>query len=254
MSRSKNTDLVNPATRWFRWNGGAGTLSYYDKETKENIEVAIPFQFLVLDKLITISGYSDEDQSGIWSNEIRNTTKDVLILRTKHGIKKQGFYNDVKTVVGAKFCQSLYIAFYDEEKQLQIGNLKLSGCAVSAWIEFIKGRDIYKGAIGISGTEEDKKGATKFFRPVFEQKENVSEKANLQAMELDGILQEYLIAYFTARGQETEQEPLTGDSYIEARNVEINGFEGEKTAAAVAGADSLVGDNDYRVEDDSIPF
>lgn len=228
MSRSNNADLKNPAAQFFKWLGSGGQLSWWDKEAKENVNVPLPFQFMILDKLVTIAGYSDEDKSGIWSNEIRNTRDEILTVRTKNGIKREGLYGDVKSVTGAKFCQSVYIAYYDENKQLTIGNLKLWGCAVSSWIEFAKGKDIYKGAIGITGSTEGKKGATTYFSPVFEQKENVSPDANIKAMELDGVLQEYLNSYFLMRGRKTEAE--TPEDYIDKRNREIEDYEADESA------------------------
>ncbi len=251
MSRSQPTDLKNPSKKFFTWKGSTGEIVYFDKETKENINVPLPFHFLVLDKLITIVGFSDADESGIWGNEIRNTKTQILTVRTKHGTKKTGFYEDVKTVPGAKFAQSLYLAFYDENKVLQIGNIKLSGCAVSAWIEFGKGRDVYQGALSITGKEEGKKGATKFFSPVFAQKDTVSDAAQDAAIALDKELQTYLTAYFAA----VPVVPEATDDYIEQRNKEIETFDEPKAQAAAA--NSFGAAEHYtpeEIDDSSIPF
>lgn len=250
MSRSNNTDVRNPAKRFFQWSGSDGSVKYYDKEEKKNIYVDLPFHFLVLDRLVTITGYSDADASGIWSNEIRNTKQDILTVRTKHGIKKSALYEDVKTVVGAKYAQSLYIAFFDENKQLQLGNFKLSGCAVSAWIEFTKGKDIFKGAMKIAASVEGKKGATKYFSPVFETVESIKPETEEAAIGLDKELQEYLTAYLALRGSTVEktQEEQT-DEYIEERNRELE-FEPEKASAATAS----VNPPEWSGADDDIPF
>ncbi|HXG85512.1 MAG TPA: hypothetical protein VNI84_15930 [Pyrinomonadaceae bacterium] len=254
MSRSKPTELKNPAIRFFKWSGSEGTLNYYDKETKENVPVAVPFTFLVLDKLITIVGFDDEAQSGIWSNEILNTKTQTLTVRSKNGIKKEGLYEAVKTVTGAKFAQSLYIAFFDDEKTLQIGNIKLSGCAVSSWIEFGKGRDVYQGAIQISDKEEGKKGATKFFSPVFNQIDVVKQSTNDAALQLDAQLQTYLTAYFAQPGH--EPVAVDNESYIEQRNRELEEYEPEQAAASANGNPhgSTYGDHVQPMDDDDIPF
>ena len=227
MSRSNNVDVKNPAVKFFQWSGDEGTINFYDKEAKEKVNVPTPFTFLVLDKLITITGYSDDDKSGYWSNEILNTKTDTLTVRTKSGIKAIGYYDEVKTLVGAKFAQSVYIAFYDDNKQLRIGNFKLNGCAVSAWIEFCKGKNIYQNAITIVGRgEEQTKGKTKYYAPVFATKE-VSEATNDKSKELDLELQEYLKAYFAMRGQQNEkaESAVAGSDYIAERNAEISAFE-----------------------------
>jgi hypothetical protein len=223
MSRSENNEIKNPGTRFFQWSGSDGRVKFYDKETKENVFVDLPFTFLVLDKLVTITGYSDEDQSGIWSNEIRNTRFDELTVRTKKGIVKKGLYEEVKTVVGAKFAQSVYIAFKDDSGNLSIGNFKMSGCAVSAWIEFSKGKDIYSGAVKIVSSEEGKKGATKFFSPVFELSK-VSDETNAAAEELDKQLQDYLRVYLN-RKEEAVAVAASNESYIDQRNAEIAAFD-----------------------------
>jgi hypothetical protein len=254
MSRSNNTEVRNPAEKFFQWSGSEGKIKYYDKETKENVFVDTPFTFLVLDKLITITGYSDEDESGFWSNEIRNVKRDVLTVRTKKGIRQEGFYDEVKHLNGAKFAQSVYIAYYDEKKKLTLGNFKFNGCAVSSWIEFCKGRDVYSGAIKIIDSQEDKKGATTYFSPVFEAKPDVSEQTEEAARELDRILQEYLTKYFAMRGETNEPhfEPASdNESYIEQRNKEIAEFDKRPVRTDA----ELLGGNDFSVKDDfDIPF
>lgn len=229
MSRSENNEIRNPASRFFDWSGGVGKAKYYDKEQKINVFVELPFTFLVLDKLVTITGYSDEDQSGIWSNEIRNTRYDELTVRTKKGIVKRGLYEEVKTVTGAKFAQSVYIAFKDDEGHLSIGNFKMSGCAVSAWIEFCKSNDVMSGAVKIAKSEEGKKGATKFFSPVFEAVK-VSDETNAAATELDRELQNYLRVYLNKPKEVATA--AASESYIDQRNAEIAAFDNDAKAAS----------------------
>jgi hypothetical protein len=192
-------DLVNPAVHFIEWKGEKGVLRYWDKlkgEKGENVFVPIPFKFLVLDCLSTIKGYSDADQSGYWSNEIRNIKEDKLIVRSKKGKCSEGCYDKVMMECkGAKYTQSVYIAMRENGK-LILANLQLFGCAVSAWIEFRKkNKNIYKGAIEIAGTVEGKKGNTVFFSPEFKVIETLPE-TDTQAKELDKELQTYLTVYF----------------------------------------------------------
>lgn len=200
MSRSNNTELINPSKRFYEWVGSKGCLKYFDKnkgEKGENVFVELPFTFLVLDKLATIKGYSDADESGFWSNEIRNIKTDPFTIRTKKGEKATGLYKDLAWVLnsGACYSQSVYIAFYDEVKNLQIGNFQIHGSAIGEWITFCKGKDIYKNAITISGANKAKKGATEYFVPVYKLTP-VSGETEAKAIALDKELQEYLSAYF----------------------------------------------------------
>jgi hypothetical protein len=201
MSRSNNVDQPNPAIRFFRWDGKNGGFNYWDKEKEETVKVPLPFRFMALDCLSTIKGYSDPDQSGYWSNEVRDIKKDTLTVRTKKGEFASGHYSEIKGRGGMKFCQSVYVAIRDGNK-LAIANLQLTGAALSSWIEFRKkDKKIYDGMIEVAETAEGKKGAVTYQMPVFKKMVNVGTpeqqaSANRQATALDIELQKYLSGYF----------------------------------------------------------
>lgn len=196
MSLSNQTDNPNPATRFFEWSSQEKTVKWYDKEAKQNVLMQLPFTFIVLDMLSTVKGFSDADGGGIWSNEVRDTRKDILTVRTKRGIKAQGLWKeDIKNAVeGARYCRSVYIAFKNDEGELTIGNFQMQGSANSAWIEFCKNAKIYGVGIQITGSVEQKKGATTYHEPVFTTIE-ANETTIAEAVELDRELQEYLKVY-----------------------------------------------------------
>lgn len=219
MSRSNKTDAVNPASRFFKWKGGDGILTYFDKskgEKGEEVSVKLPFKFLVLDKLVGAAGgttHNGQYQS-YWSNAIRNTRTQQLVVRSKDGVVARGYYDDIKGKDGIKFQQFLYIAFYDDDKQLQIGCIKLTGAALGAWFDYTKvHRDIYDGAIQITGRgDKEKNGATVFYRPVFQHIAQVSEDSEAAAQQLDQHLQEYLTMYFSNAGIEEVEAEYTGQA------------------------------------------
>lgn len=206
MSRSNNTELINPAQRFFEWSGSEGVVRYFDKtlgEKGENVNVDLPFKFLILDRVSQVTGGIDTDNGyvGFWSNAIRNTKTQKLIVRSKRGIEVQGFYDHIKGHPGVKFMTGLYIGFYDESEVMQIGYLKLRGAALTAWIEFTRAhRNIYEGAFGIEDKLKKKKGTNSYFEPVFKYYAKVSEQADKTATQLDVHLQAYLSAYFAAAG------------------------------------------------------
>jgi hypothetical protein len=201
MSRS-NPQLTNPAGRFFEWSGSTGTLNFYDKEKQERINVPLPFSFLPLDELSTMVGYSKRDESGYWSNEIRNITKDTLIVRTKHGIAEQGLYNELANVrsKGAKYAKSIYIA-YKTREGWEIGNIKAHGSALSAWIEFSKTCRPENGKVTMTKGEAQDAPTGQFFAPVFTY-EASSKDEDIEAFELDKQLQTYLEQYL-------KQPPIT---------------------------------------------
>lgn len=206
MSRSNpNESLVNPASRFYQWSGDAGAFKYYDKskgEKGENVTVPVspkkPFTFLVLETCHTIKGYSDADQSGFWSNEVKDLRKEILNVRTAKGPVASGLYENISDKIkalGAKYCQSVYVGIKGDSGELEIQNIQLTGAALSEWLDFCKNNKVMEIAVQVKSTEEKKKGKTVYQVPVFEALK-VSEKTNNDAIELDKQLQEFLKEYF----------------------------------------------------------
>lgn len=213
MSRSNPSEhLPNPSNRWFEWNGEKGEVSYYDKERKENVCVSLPFSFMLLDELASVRGWHDASGSGIYSNEVRDTTQDVFVVKSfKGGIIGEGKYRAIRNGVkaeGGRYNASLYIA-YKNGDGLKIGNLRIRGAALRAWMDFRKEHkaDIYKKAIKIEGFTEGTKGRVIFRVP--QMKLNaISPEADAQAKALDKELQEFLGAYLK-RNRRDQAEAVT---------------------------------------------
>ena len=141
MNRSDVQDLKNPARLFLQWDGKNGGFTHFDKtkgEKGEKVRVELPLKFLVLDTLSTIKGYNAKEKVGFWSNEIRDISKDILVVRTKSGVSAKGTYTEVsshKNCKGIKFCQSVYIATKIEDNSI-IANIQMMGAALSSWINF----------------------------------------------------------------------------------------------------------------------
>lgn len=193
--------LVNPAKR--RLELKEGKVTYYDKEAQENVEVDTPLEFAVLDTLATVTGWSDEDTSGFWSNEVRSVGKDTLNIRTSKGAKGSGIWSEIKgqpSLVGAKYATVVYLA-HETESGIEIAKMSMSGAALNAWIEFTQKNNIKGNKVILSGFTEEKKGRVEYFMPVFEAKPFAEgEKENYRASHES--LQEYLNGYLAARPAE----------------------------------------------------
>lgn len=215
MSRSAPTaTTTNPCTRFYSWSGSKGVLKYYDKEAKKDIEVEGNFTFLLLDSLSTISGYHEPSKSSIYANEIRDTRKDKLVVKSfKGGVLVEGLYADIKDrakTLGGRFTASLYIAYRDGE-ELKIGNIAFTGAALGEWMDFAKHN---KGpldtmAVQIDGTKGGQKGSVKYKVPTFALI-GVQPKTQDDAIALDRQLQEYLATYL-AKTASTQPTALTED-------------------------------------------
>lgn len=255
MSRSNPTETSsNPCTRWFEWAGGAdgGFVRYYNKDAAESVNVGEKFTFMLLDELASVKGWHDPSDSGIYSNEVRDTRQDVLVVKSfKGGELAAGLYAQIRDRVGnlgGHFHASCYIAYKDGEGY-KLGNLGFKGAALMAWMEFKKkagrkdGRPAYYvDAVRIHGHEEGQKGRVVYRIPRFALAA-VSEDANAEAATLDQDLQSFLSEYL--KRTRVDQAENTKDAVAPEREVQRE----REPAAAMAGGGSGFDDMD-----DDIPF
>jgi hypothetical protein len=170
-----------------------------------------------------IKGWHEASESGITSNEVRDTRQEVFVVKAfKGGIIASGHYNFIKDKVaaqGGNYHSNLYIAFKDADGTLAIGSLVLHGAALSAWFEFRKknrsntvevgGKKVsvlYAKAICIKSFSEGKKGSIKFKYPDFSLSE-IKPETNEAAIALDRELQEFLTAYLQRIKAEAAAQP-----------------------------------------------
>lgn len=233
MSRSNNENQnTNPAKRWFKWSGKDGSIKYWDKEKEENVPVKLPFQFLLLDQLTTITGFNEAEDKGIYSNEVRLTNSEKLNVRCGKNTIEIGLYSDIKDAVkakGGKFAQSCYIAFKDDNGNLEIGNFLMSGSALSGgehkidkkekikldgWMDFFNAnkKTIYEGAIKMElEPRVCQKGSNEYRIPKFSLIET-SEQTNEIAKALDADLQTYLNEYLKKDNTKPDTEQPQNES------------------------------------------
>ena len=167
----------NLATHYIKWNGNNGNFSFYDNENKVDVILPDDFTFIVLDELHCIAGFSDEHQCGIYSNEIRNIKNDILTAKYFKGFQviEEGLYKNIRDKVtsksvGGKYCKSVYVAFkLSKDKDLIIGNIKLTGSGLGGYFEFLEivGSSLYTGAVKLNGSKSEKKGSNNYFVPIF---------------------------------------------------------------------------------------
>jgi hypothetical protein len=231
MSRSQpSNNAPSPVVRRFEWNGEAGNIRYYDKATKKNIDVALPFTYLLLDELATIGGYNEKANAGIYSNEVRDTRTDAFTVKLNKGnVLSEGLYKDIKDHVGklgGQFVANCYIAFKQEDGVLEIGALKLKGAALGAWMEFKKANRaaIYEQAIVIGSYNEGRKGKVVFRTPSFSVRDVNADTKEI-AFELDKQVQEWLKSYlgrYTASQQADDEDNYDGVDESEDDRVPVD--------------------------------
>lgn len=205
--------LSNPAKRFLEWKSNDKCFSFYDKEKKENVLVELPFKFLVLDQLHTVSGWNDATSSGIFSNEVKFISKQVMTVKPFKGNEiAKGLYADIKEKVknaGGHYVKSIYIMLEDGT----LANIQLKGSAVQQWGEFTNKSlsRLPEEWVVVDKAIDGKKGAVKYATPGFTFGGSLSDKEAAQADLVFDELETYLKAYLIKEEAPVEVEDLDTD-------------------------------------------
>ena len=192
-----STPQSNPATKFLNWKSNDKCFSFYDRETKENVLVPLPFKFLVLEEMHTISGWNDATQSGIYSNEVKFISKETMTVKPFKGNEiAKGLYKDIKEKVkaaGGHYVKSIYIMLEDGS----LANLQLKGSAVQGWGEFTqKGKQrLVDEWVSVDKAIDGKKGAVKFTTPDFKFLQSITDAESELADDCFNTLETYLKTY-----------------------------------------------------------
>lgn len=187
----------NPSKRFLQWKSNDKIFEYYDKDTQTKVKVDLPFKFLVLDEMHAVSGWNDATSSGIFSNEVKFISKEIMTVKPFKGNEiAKGLYKDIKEKIvaaGGHYTKSIYIMLEDGS----LANIQLKGSAVQSWGEFTqKTRSrLADEWVTVKNAKEGKKGSVKFNVPVFEFDKSLSEaEANLADDAFD-VLEAYFKTY-----------------------------------------------------------
>ena len=193
------TTTTNPTSKFLEWKSNKKSFSFFDKETKQNVEVKLPLTFIVLEEYHKFSGFSDSDQTGIYSNEVLQIGTEEMEVRSYKGrIIAKGLYKDIKGAVnaaGGNYHKSIYAV----TKEGELINISLKGAAVSKWSKLVE-----KGAwkrlsdewISIESAEDHKKGMVKYSTPNFVFNTSLSENEFKTVKAKATELENYLTTYF----------------------------------------------------------
>jgi len=205
MSRSKPTSggSNSPVKYRFSFSGKTGEVKYYDKDTKEDVFLS-DLEFVILDRRSSITGFSDSENTSIYSNLVRNLKTDELTVRAGKKTFAQGTYDVIKPKMSdfdGKFTTNILLLAKIENKW-EMGNLQLTGSSLSAWMNFEQGKnedgssvdggkpDLDGSIITVTKGANKKKGAVKYVIPAFSV-EPITKELDALAMEQDVILQDY---------------------------------------------------------------
>ena len=187
----------NPATKFIEWKSNDKCFNYYDKDAQKNVEIPLPFKFLVLDELHCIKGWNDASSSSIYSNEVKFISKEVMTVKPFKGNEiAKGYYKDIKEKVvaaGGHYTKSIYVMMEDGS----LANISLKGSGVQKWGDFTqKTRNrLADEWVIVSKAEDGKKGAVKFSTPSFSFANSINDEEANMADEAFNILESYLKTY-----------------------------------------------------------
>jgi hypothetical protein len=158
----------SPVTKYLTWSSDEKGFKVFDKKAEGKSVIKLPIKFIHYDEFATIKGWDENNKTGIYSNEVKNTKQETLTVRTKNRVIAEGFYQDIKPVVntaGGDYNVSLYAELNGE-----IVNFALKASALGAWSNFSaeNRKKFLKNYVTVVGSKEEKKGAVKYHIPVFE--------------------------------------------------------------------------------------
>jgi len=155
---------------------------------------------IVLDELITIRGFNKRNNCGIFSNEIRDISKDILDVKTHKGANRniaKGEYRDIKGhLQGGEFTKSVYVAILDDSKtKVSLANFSFKGSSIGPWIDEKFNRDSGH-VVGLFGSNTPlQNGQTTYFAPTIKVYDIAPPHILDMARGIAKTLNEYLITY-----------------------------------------------------------
>jgi len=198
----------NPAKYFLEWRSNEKSFSFYNKETKLNVKVPLPFSFLVLKQLHTVRGWSDKDSCGIYSNEVAKISEEPLTVKSfKGGLLGSGLYSNIKHQIGAagaEYNRSIYAL----SSRGELINIAFKASSVKSWGDFTKNMNdkLEHQWVIIKSASDEKKGAVNYSVPVFEFGDKVTAEISAIADAKYDELVAYLKGHKASQTAEEEKE------------------------------------------------
>ena len=210
------TTSSNPTKKYLEWKSDDKCFAYYDKETKQNVKIELPFKFLTLMEFHTIKGWNDKNQSGVYSNEVKSIGNDELNVRLFKGNQSvKGLYKEIKDTIiamGGHYTKSIYIMLEDGS----IANVNIKGSSVQAWGDFTqKTRSRLSDEwIEVANAIELKKGKVNYSIPEFKFATSLNDSQCNLADNAYNQLKSYIDGYLAKQIEVTDAEILNEDTDI----------------------------------------
>lgn len=164
--------VKNPVKRYIKFSGETGVFSYWDSEKKQNVALE-SLDLVLLDRRASVSGWSDANNSSIYSNFF-NSTKDAITVRAGDKDIIAGTWEANKDAIkeaGGEYCENLF-ALADIDGEWELVALKLTKSALSSWSNFttenkVKMSALYNSLLVVEKGPQQKKGRILYVMPTF---------------------------------------------------------------------------------------
>lgn len=184
--------IKSPVKYYITFKGNDGVFTYWDGEdrTLDSLE------FVVMDTRSSITGWSDEHNARISSNLVRSTKNEFRVRAGSTALFTGPYATDKEKIksLGGKFTTNIFALATIDGIPTPV-NIQLNGACLREWSEFVEQtgmRKLYTNAVVATKSDQKKKGAVKFYTPVFTLA-NVADSELADAKQFDSeSLQPYL--------------------------------------------------------------
>ena len=80
---------TNPAAFFAEWSSTEKCWTFWDKASQSDVKLPMPFAFIPLYEMTTVKGYNHKENKSYWSNEVKNSQKDILTVMSKNNLTKE---------------------------------------------------------------------------------------------------------------------------------------------------------------------
>lgn len=220
----------SPVDLYIEYSGSEGIFTRWDKEANGGNGANVPFPItnaiLLTDERNGVSGFSEQHNNGIFSNEVSNVDDELVVKvfqkRGKPIEIARGIWQDIKgacKVAGGKYTKCVY--FVQDGMMI---HAKMAGCAFGGakhyerpnedakggWINF-KTKGFMEKTFAVVGTVEGQQNAKAqpYLAPVFSFTGQISKEDAAKAEEQYELLQQFLGA---GGHQQAANDSATTDS------------------------------------------
>jgi hypothetical protein len=203
----------NPTSKYLEWKSNDKLFTYYDSNASENVNVDLPFRFLLLTQYHTIGGFHSDSNSRIYSNYVSYIgTEEMNVRSYKGGEIAKGLYKNIKSSIigsGGKYHKAIFGMLEDGS----IVSISLKGSAVREWTDFFDSNEhlLDNKWVEIKSATQHKKGSIEYSTPDFVVGKNLTKAQENLADSATALFQVFVDDYFSVENKEVDIEEMEVD-------------------------------------------